>query len=380
MRKTVYWIEGDGIGPEIWQAARPVIEGAIRAAGADLTIDWVELLAGDKAVKETGHPLPDATLEALRHAELAMKGPLGTPVGTGMRSLNVALRQTLDLYACIRPVRHFEGLETPVKHPERVNMVIFRENTEDVYAGVEFAANTPEARKLVAFLRDELGVTKVNDNAAVGIKPMTEAGSKRLVRRALRFALDQKQESLTLVHKGNIMKFTEGAFRQWGYDVAAQEFGDLTCTEKEPVPGRLVVKDRIADAMFQEALLRPEQYQVLATPNLNGDYISDALAAQVGGLGLAPGVNMSDTLAFYEATHGTAPTIAGKDKANPGSVILCGALMLEHLGQHAAAERIREAVGRAITGKSVTEDLAAQVTGSRVVGCKEFGDIIGAYL
>ena len=380
MRKTVYWIEGDGIGPEIWQAARPVIEGAIRAAGADLTLDWVELLAGDKAVKETGHPLPDATLEALRHAELAMKGPLGTPVGTGMRSLNVALRQTLDLYACIRPVRHFEGLETPVKHPERVNMVIFRENTEDVYAGVEFAANTPEARKLVAFLRDELGVTKVGDTAAVGIKPMTEAGSKRLVRRALRFALDQKQESLTLVHKGNIMKFTEGAFRQWGYDVAAQEFGDLTCTEKEPVPGRLVVKDRIADAMFQEALLRPEQYQVLATPNLNGDYISDALAAQVGGLGLAPGVNMSDTLAFYEATHGTAPTIAGKDKANPGSVILCGALMLEHLGQHAAAERIREAVGRAITGKSVTEDLAAQVTGSRVVGCKEFGDIIGAYL
>lgn len=380
MRKTVYWIEGDGIGPEIWQAARPVIEGAIRAAGADLTLDWVELLAGDKAVKEAGHPLPEATLEALRHAELAMKGPLGTPVGTGMRSLNVALRQTLDLYACIRPVCHFAGLETPVKHPERVNMVIFRENTEDVYAGVEFAANTPEARRLIAFLRDELGVTKVGDDAAVGIKPMTEAGSKRLVRRALRFALDQKQESLTLVHKGNIMKFTEGAFRQWGYDVAAQEFGDLTCTEKEPVPGRLVIKDRIADAMFQEALLRPEQYQVLATPNLNGDYISDALAAQVGGLGLAPGVNMSDSLAFYEATHGTAPTIAGKDKANPGSVILCGALMLEHLGQHDAANRIREAVGKAITGKAVTEDLAAQVTGSRVVGCKEFGDIIGSYL
>lgn len=380
MRKTVYWIEGDGIGPEIWQAARPVIEGAIRAAGDDLALDWVELLAGDKAVKECGNPLPEATLEALRHAGLAMKGPLGTPVGTGIRSLNVALRQTLDLYACIRPVRHFEGLETPVKHPERVNMVIFRENTEDVYAGVEFAANTPEARKLVAFLRDELGVTKVSDEAAVGIKPMTEAGSKRLVRRALRFALDQKQESLTLVHKGNIMKFTEGAFRQWGYDVAAQEFGDCTCTEKEPVAGRLVVKDRIADAMFQEALLRPEQYQVLATPNLNGDYISDALAAQVGGLGLAPGVNMSDTLAFYEATHGTAPTIAGKDRANPGSVILCGALMLEHLGMHGAAERIRSAVGKAIAGKAVTEDLAAQVTGSRVVGCREFGDIIGANL
>ena len=381
MRKTVYWIEGDGIGPDVWKSARPVIDEAIRLSyGDERGFDWKELLAGEKALKETGTLLPDETLAALRGAELAIKGPLGTPVGTGFRSLNVTLRQTLDLYACIRPVRHFEGLETPVKHPERVNMVIFRENTEDVYAGVEFAANTPEARKLVAFLRDELGVTKVNDNAAVGIKPMTEAGSKRLVRRALRFALDQKQESLTLVHKGNIMKFTEGAFRQWGYDVAAQEFGDLTCTEKDPVPGRLVVKDRIADAMFQEALLRPEQYQVLATPNLNGDYISDALAAQVGGLGLAPGVNMSDTLAFYEATHGTAPTIAGKDKANPGSVILCGALMLEHLGQHDAANRIREAVGRAITGKSVTEDLAAQVTGSRVVGCKEFGDIIGAYL
>jgi len=223
-------------------------------------------------------------------------------------------------------------------------------------------------------------VNKVGDAAAVGIKPMTEAGSKRLVRRALRFALDQKQQSLTLVHKGNIMKFTEGAFRQWGYDVAAQEFGDLTCTEKEPVAGRLVVKDRIADAMFQEALLRPEQYQILATPNLNGDYISDALAAQVGGLGLAPGVNMSDTLAFYEATHGTAPTIAGKDKANPGSVILCGALMLEHIGVPKAAERIRSAVSKAIAGKAVTEDLAAQVPGSRAVGCVEFGEIIGANL
>ena len=259
-------------------------------------------------------------------------------------------------------------------------MVIFRENTEDVYAGVEFAANTPEARKLIAFLRDELGVSKVGEAAAVGIKPMTEAGSKRLVRRALRYALDNGRDSLTLVHKGNIMKFTEGAFRQWGYDVAAQEFGGQTCTEKEPMPGRLVVKDRIADAMFQEALLRPEQYQVLATPNLNGDYISDALAAQVGGLGLAPGVNMSDSLAFFEATHGTAPTIAGQDKANPGSVILCGALLMEHLGLPKAAERIRSAVGKAIAAKAVTVDLAAQVSGARVVGCREFGEIIGENL
>ncbi|MBD5538568.1 MAG: NADP-dependent isocitrate dehydrogenase [Desulfovibrio sp.] len=379
MRKTIYWIEGDGIGPEIWRAARPVIDAAL-AAESDLRLDWRELLAGEKAREAEGTPLPEATLNALRGADIAMKGPLGTPVGTGIRSLNVALRQGLDLYACIRPVRHIPGLETPVKHPERVDMVIFRENTEDVYAGVEFAAGTPEARKLAEFLREELGVTRVAEVAAIGIKPMTEAGSRRLVRRALRYALDTGRPSLTLVHKGNIMKFTEGAFRQWGYDVAAEEFGDVTCTEKEPMPGRLVVKDRIADAMFQEALLRPEAYSVLATPNLNGDYISDALAAQVGGLGLAPGVNMSDSLAFFEATHGTAPAIAGKDRANPGSIILCGALLMEHLGVPAAAERIRNAVARAIAGKAVTEDLAAQVPGSRVVGCKEFGEIIGENL
>lgn len=379
MKKTVYWIEGDGIGPEIWSAARPVIDAAL-AKESDLRLEWVELLAGEKAQKETGSPLPEETVQTLRGAEVAMKGPLGTPVGTGMRSLNVALRHTLDLYACIRPVRHFEGLQTPVKHPEKVDMVIFRENTEDVYAGIEYQANTPEAKKLIAFLRDELGVTKIGDTAAVGIKPMTEQGSKRLVRRALRFALDTGRSSLTLVHKGNIMKFTEGAFRQWGYDLAAEEFGDLTCTEKEPAAGKLVIKDRIADAMFQEALLRPEQYSVIATPNLNGDYLSDALAAQVGGLGLAPGVNMSDSLAFYEATHGTAPTIAGQDKANPGSVILCGALMLEHIGVPKAAERIRNAVSRAIRSGAVTVDLAAQVEGANVVGCRAFGDIIGENL
>ncbi len=379
MKKTVYWIEGDGIGPEIWNAARPVIDAAL-ARESDMRIEWVELLAGEKALKETGNPLPEETVQTLRGAAVAMKGPLGTPVGTGMRSLNVALRHTLDLYACIRPVRHFEGLQTPVKHPEKVDMVIFRENTEDVYAGIEYQANTPEARKLIAFLRDELGVTKIGDTAAVGIKPMTEQGSKRLVRRALRFALDTGRSSLTLVHKGNIMKFTEGAFRQWGYDLAAEEFGDSTCTEKDAAPGKLVVKDRIADAMFQEALLRPEQYSVIATPNLNGDYLSDALAAQVGGLGLAPGVNMSDTLAFYEATHGTAPTIAGQDKANPGSVILCGALMLEHIGVPKAAERIRNAVAKAIGNGAVTVDLAAQVDGAKVVGCRAFGDIIGENL
>lgn len=380
MRKTVYWIEGDGIGPDVWKSARPVIDEAIRLSYGDgRGFDWKELLAGEKALKETGTLLPDETLAALRGAELAIKGPLGTPVGTGFRSLNVTLRQTLDLYACIRPIRYFEGIESPVKHPERVDMIVFRENTEDVYAGIEYKAGTPEAAKLIAFLRDELGAD-VDASAAVGIKPMTEKGSKRLVRAAIRHALAQNLPSVTLVHKGNIMKFTEGGFRQWGYDVAAQEFGDLTCTEKEPVEGRLVVKDRIADAMFQEALLRPEQYQILATPNLNGDYISDALAAQVGGLGLAPGVNMSDSLAFYEATHGTAPTIAGQDKANPGSVILCGALMLEQMGVPAAAERIRNAMSKAIAGRAVTVDLAAQVEGARVVGCQEFGEIIGACL
>lgn len=380
MRKTVYWIEGDGIGPDVWKSARPVIDEAIRLSyGDERGFDWKELLAGEKALKETGTLLPDETLAALRGAELAIKGPLGTPVGTGFRSLNVTLRQTLDLYACIRPIRYFEGIESPVKHPERVDMIVFRENTEDVYAGIEYKAGTPEAAKLIAFLRDELGAN-VDASAAVGIKPMTEKGSKRLVRAAIRHALAQNLPSVTLVHKGNIMKFTEGGFRQWGYDVAAQEFGDLTCTEKEPVEGRLVVKDRIADAMFQEALLRPEQYQILATPNLNGDYISDALAAQVGGLGLAPGVNMSDSLAFYEATHGTAPTIAGQDKANPGSVILCGALMLEQMGVPAAAERIRNAMSKAIASRAVTVDLAAQVEGARVVGCQEFGEIIGACL
>ena len=380
MRKTVYWIEGDGIGPDVWKSARPVIDEAIRLSYGDgRGFDWKELLAGEKALKETGTLLPDETLAALRGAELAIKGPLGTPVGTGFRSLNVTLRQTLDLYACIRPIRYFEGIESPVKHPERVDMIVFRENTEDVYAGIEYKAGTPEAAKLIAFLRDELGAD-VDASAAVGIKPMTEQGSKRLVRRALRFALDTGRSSLTLVHKGNIMKFTEGAFRQWGYDLAAEEFGDLTCTEKEPAAGKLVIKDRIADAMFQEALLRPEQYSVIATPNLNGDYLSDALAAQVGGLGLAPGVNMSDSLAFYEATHGTAPTIAGQDKANPGSIILCGALMLEHIGVPKAAERIRNAVSRAIRSGAVTVDLAAQVEGAKVVGCRAFGDIIGENL
>ena len=378
MRKTVYWIEGDGIGPDVWKSARPVIDEAIRLSYGDgRGFDWKELLAGEKALKETGTLLPDETLAALRGAELAIKGPLGTPVGTGFRSLNVTLRQTLDLYACIRPIRYFEGIESPVKHPERVDMIVFRENTEDVYAGIEYKAGTPEAAKLIAFLRDELGAD-VDASAAVGIKPMTEKGSKRLVRAAIRHALAQNLPSVTLVHKGNIMKFTEGAFRQHGYDVAKEEFSGQTVVEAEAAsaPGKLVIKDRIADAMFQEALIRPEQYSVLATPNLNGDYISDALAAQVGGLGLAPGVNMSEKLAFFEATHGTAPSLAGKDRANPGSLILSGALMLEHIGWKEAATRIYKAVNTAIARRAVTEDLAAQMADARTVGCTECGEII----
>lgn len=380
MRKTVYWIEGDGIGPDVWKSARPVIDEAIRLSyGDERGFDWRELPAGEKALRETGKLLPEETLEALRGAELAIKGPLGTPVGTGFRSLNVTLRQTLDLYACIRPIRYFEGIESPVKHPERVNMIVFRENTEDVYAGIEYKAGTPEAAKLIAFLREELGAD-VDASAAVGIKPMTEKGSKRLVRAAIRHALAQGLPSVTLVHKGNIMKFTEGAFRQHGYDVAREEFGDRTATEADAAPGKLVIKDRIADAMFQEALIRPEQYSVLATPNLNGDYISDALAAQVGGLGLAPGVNMSEKLAFFEATHGTAPSLAGKDRANPGSLILSGALMLEHIGWNEAAERIYKAVNAAIARRAVTEDLAAQMAGAQTVGCTAFGEIIAGLL
>lgn len=375
----VFYIVGDGIGPEIWAAARPVIDGALEAENLP-PIAWRELLAGEKAMRQLGEPLPRETLQALRGASLAMKGPLGTPVGSGIRSLNVALRQGLDLYACIRPVSHIPGLETPVKHPERVDMVIFRENTEDVYAGIEFAALSPEAKKLYEFLHDELGVRNISPEAAIGIKPMTEKGSKRLVRKAIEHALAHGRKSVTLVHKGNIMKFTEGAFRQWGYDLAREEFGDKTCTEKEQAPGKLVIKDRIADAMFQEALLRPEEYSVLATPNLNGDYISDALAAQVGGLGLAPGVNMSDSLAFFEATHGTAPGIAGQDRANPGSLLLCGAMLLEHAGHPAPAARIRNALNKAIAGKAVPQDLAPQIPGARTVGCREFGEIIAASL
>jgi isocitrate dehydrogenase len=382
MKPTVYFIEGDGIGPEVWKAARPVIDRAVELSYTDgRALDWQELLAGKKAYAATGSYLPEATLETLKQASLAMKGPLETPVGGGFRSLNVTLRQTLDLYACIRPIRYFPGIESPVKHPERVNMVVFRENTEDVYAGIEWPAGSPEANRLIAFLRDELG-RNVDPASGIGIKPMTEHGSKRLVRRAIRFALDQGRTSVTLVHKGNIMKYTEGAFRAWGYEVAAQEFAGQVAPEGQEAcpPAAVTIKDRIADAMFQEVLIRPEAYDVIATTNLNGDYLSDALAAQVGGLGLAPGVNMSDTLAFFEPTHGTAPSIAGKDLANPGSLVLSGALLLEHLGWKEAADRIHRAVERVIAQRTVTVDLATQMPGAQQVGCAAFGERLLAAL
>ncbi|GAB6035582.1 NADP-dependent isocitrate dehydrogenase [Fundidesulfovibrio butyratiphilus] len=382
MNKTVYYIVGDGIGPEVYAAARPVLDAAVsKAYGDQRSLTWKELLAGEKAREETGEYLPQATLDTLAQAELAIKGPLGTPVGGGIRSLNVTMRQVLDLYACIRPIKYFQGIESPVKRPDLVDMIVFRENTEDVYAGIEYASGTPEAKRLIEFLRS-LG-REVDETAGVGIKPMTPAGCKRLVRKAILHAVAQKKPNVTLVHKGNIMKFTEGAFRAWGYDVAAEEFADQCMTEAEAKAGAgkpIVIKDRIADAMFQEVLIRPEQYSVIATTNLNGDYISDALAAQVGGLGLAPGVNMSEKLAFFEATHGTAPTIAGLDRANPGSFVLSGAMMLEHIGWHEAAQRIHKSMEAVIAGKAVTEDLAAQLPGSTTVGCKAFGELLQANL
>lgn len=383
MEKTVFWIEGDGIGPDVWKAGRPVLDAAVdKAYGGARKLVWKELLAGEKAFREVGEYLPQATVEALTTAELAFKGPLGTPVGGGFRSLNVTLRQVLDLYACIRPIRYFQGIESPVKRPDLVDMIIFRENTEDVYAGIEYATGTPEAKRLIAFLRDELGA-KIDETAGVGIKPITPAGSKRLVRKAIQHAVDHKKPSVTLVHKGNIMKYTEGAFRAFGYEVAAREFADQCMTEQDEAAGGkkpIVVKDRIADNMFQVALMRPQDYSVIATTNLNGDYISDALAAQVGGLGLAPGVNMSEKLAFFEPTHGTAPGIAGKDKANPGSLILSGAMLLEHIGWHEAAKLIHDSMDKTISEKKVTVDLADQIPGATTIGCAAFGELLAKNL
>ncbi len=374
------FIEGDGTGPDIWAAAVRVIDAAVRNAyGGRRRIAWKEVLAGEKAHTRTGDWLPEETVSAIAEHLVAIKGPLTTPVGGGIRSLNVALRQLLDLYVCLRPVRWFEGVPSPVRHPERVNMVIFRENTEDVYAGLELAEGSPEAAKLAEFCRQSFG-WKIRPDSGLGLKPVSRAGSQRLVRAAIRHALAQGLPSLTLVHKGNIQKFTEGAFQKWGYQLAREEFGGQTVSWEEcggkPPAGRLLIKDAIADNFLQQILTRPDEFSVIATTNLNGDYISDALAAEVGGIGIAPGgnINYQTGHAVFEATHGTAPKYAGQDKVNPGSVILSAEMMLRYLGWPEAAALILEALERTIRAKVVTYDFARLMEGAREVKTSQFAD------
>ncbi len=373
------FIEGDGTGPDIWRAARLVFDAAVRRAyGGRRRVVWFEVFAGEKAKERLNSWLPDDTLAAIEHHLVAIKGPLTTPVGGGFRSLNVALRQKLDLYACVRPVRYFEGVPSPVKAPQDVNMVIFRENTEDIYAGIEYRARSEEARRLIEFLRRELGVQSIRfpETSAIGIKPISEEGSKRLIRAAIDYAIAHKYGSVTLVHKGNIMKFTEGGFRDWGYQVAKEEYGAVE-VDGGPwcrLPGGLVIKDVIADAFLQQILTRPKEYGVIATMNLNGDYISDALAAQVGGIGIAPGANINYITghAVFEATHGTAPRYAGQDKVNPGSVILSGEMMFRYLGWHEAADLIVSSLQKTIAQKKVTYDFERLMTGATLVSTSGF--------
>jgi isocitrate dehydrogenase len=377
----VLFIEGDGTGPDIWRATQPVLDAAVaKAYGGARWIAWQEILAGEKAFQETEDYLPENTLAALREYRVALKGPLTTPIGGGFRSLNVTLRQVLDLYACIRPVRYYTGVPSPLKEPEKINMVVFRENTEDVYAGLEWQAHSPEARRLIDFLNQQLGC-QLELGAAIGIKPMTARGSKRLIRMALKYALDRDYASVTLMHKGNIMKYTEGAFQNWGYEVALEEFEGRAISEAElesrynwqTPPGKVVIKDRLADNLFQQVLLRPSEYHVIATPNLNGDYISDALAAQVGGLGMAPGANIGDDCAIFEATHGSAPKYAGLDRVNPSSLILSGAMLLEFLGWTEAASLIHQALPRVLAAGVATYDLARLLPGTKEITCSAFG-------
>jgi isocitrate dehydrogenase len=393
------YIEGDGIGPDIWAAASRVLEAAVEKAYSGMRqLVWKEVLAGQKAFDQTGEWLPNETLNAIREYIIAIKGPLTTPIGGGIRSLNVALRQELDLYVCLRPVRYFKGVPSPVKRPEDTDMVIFRENTEDIYAGIEYAKGTEEAKKLIAFLQNEFGVTKIRfpETSGIGIKPVSEEGTKRLVRSAINYALEHGRKSLTLVHKGNIMKYTEGAFKSWGYELAEQEFGDKVFTWAQydriveeqgkdaanlaqkvaEEKGKVIVKDSIADIFLQQILTRPREFDVVATMNLNGDYISDALAAQVGGIGIAPGANINYETghAIFEATHGTAPKYAGLDKVNPSSILLSGVLMLEHLGWQEAADLIMQSVEKTIASKVVTYDFARLMEGAKEVKCSLFAD------
>ncbi len=372
----ICFIEGDGIGPDIWKASKLVFDEAFKNVyGDQKKINWIEVLAGEKAYKQTGKYLPEETLEKIREIKVAIKGPLATPVGGGIRSLNVALRQIFDLYACIRPVKYYRGVPAPVKEPEKLSVVIFRENTEDVYAGIEWEAESKEALKLIEFLKDNFNV-KIKKDSGIGIKPISKSGTYRIVRKAIEYAIDNNRKSVTIVHKGNIMKYTEGAFRNWGYEIANKEFADKICTEEESFEGKIIIKDRIADAMFQQLLLRPEEYDVIVTPNLNGDYLSDACAAQVGGLGIAPGANIGDEVAIFEATHGTAPKYAGLDKVNPGSLILSGVMMFKYIGENKVAELIEEGFQKAILSKRVTYDLARQMKDAIEVKCSEFAEEI----
>jgi isocitrate dehydrogenase len=383
-RPIVPFIEGDGMGPDIWAAAVRVFDGAVEAAyGTDRKIQWMEVYAGEKALELSGEWLPQETLQAIEEFAVSIKGPLTTPVGGGIRSLNVTLRQKLDLYACVRPSRWIKGTPSPVKAPEKLDVVIFRENTEDVYSGIEWEAGTEDAEKVRTFLNDEMGCA-VRENSGIGVKPISEFGTKRLVRMCIREAIRNGRKSVTLVHKGNIMKFTEGAFREWGYEVARDEFGDETITEtelwsahdgKQP-EGKIVIKDRIADAMFQQILLRPAEYDYIALPNLNGDYLSDACAAQVGGLGMAPGANIGDGVALFEATHGTAPKYAGLDKVNPTSLILSGVMMFEYMRWDEAARALLDAIERTVGQKYVTYDLERQMDGATLAKTSQFGDRI----
>ena len=386
------FIEGDGIGVDISPVMIKVVDAAVQKAyGGERKIAWMEVYAGEKAtqVYDQDTWLPKETLEAVRDYVVSIKGPLTTPVGGGIRSLNVALRQELDLYVCLRPVRWFEGVPSPVKKPGDVDMTIFRENSEDIYAGIEWKAGSPEATKVIKFLKEEMGVTKIrfDQDCGIGVKPVSKEGTKRLVRKALQYTVDNDRDSLTIVHKGNIMKFTEGAFKDWGYEVARDEFGAELLDGgpwmqfKNPNTGKtIVVKDAIADAMLQQILLRPAEYDVIATLNLNGDYLSDALAAEVGGIGIAPGANLSDTVAMFEATHGTAPKYAGLDKVNPGSVILSAEMMLRHMGWTEAADLIIKGTNGAIAAKTVTYDFERLMEGAKLLSCSQFGDAIIAHM
>jgi isocitrate dehydrogenase len=378
------YIEGDGVGPDIWKGSVRVFDAAIeKCYGVKKKVHWLEVYAGEKAFQLNKEWAPEETIETIREHKIGIKGPLTTPVGGGIRSINVLLRQRLDLYACIRPVKYIPGTPSPLKHPEKVDMVVFRENTEDVYAGIEWREGSPEALRLKDFLEKELG-KNIRKDSGIGIKPISRFGTKRLVRKAIQYAITRGRRSVTLVHKGNIMKFTEGAFRDWGYEVAKEEFEGKFLSESElndenvkNLPKeKIVLKDRIADAMFQQILLRPEDYDVLAMPNLNGDYISDALAAQVGGLGMAPGANIGDRAAVFEATHGTAPKYANQDMVNPGSLILSGAMMFDYLGWSDVSQRIIKSLEKTISKKTVTYDLARQMKGAKKLKCSEFASAV----